>query len=339
MLKHLVLLLSLYMLAGCGFGRTDAVRRSTAPIVSCPTSPAAKVFTSAMCLCGDLSMVGSGLTVKGQDATVDVSGAFEVVGAHALEGDLFAGEVTGTGDLQVGGSLWARGDVVGVGALSVGRDLRAGGRVAGVGSVIVGGERRENQGSTARGCGCEEPLDVAAEVETAHQHNDNAAAQLAQHLDGVGGLELTLGSGTYFFDSISPVGDSNITIDGAVAIALEENLESVGALQFELTPGSTLDLFVAGDANLIGETTFSAATPGSVRLYVGGSVNLVGSGRLLASIYAPHSDLSLVGETVIEGSLVAHTLDGVGSLTLESAPSRVLGPESPQCTLAQVSPH
>ena len=56
----------LVVLSACGVERPSATSATfKAPMVSCPTSPAAQVFSQALCLCGDYQAVGQGLWVKG----------------------------------------------------------------------------------------------------------------------------------------------------------------------------------------------------------------------------------------------------------------------------------
>jgi hypothetical protein len=163
-------------------------------------------------------------------------------------------------------------------------------------------------------CGCDEAglLDVAAEVAAAKAANQNASIQT------VGNHQVTLSSGKYFFSGIDTVGQSTVTIDGAVFLYVEGSIDAVGLERFELTPGSTLDLFVSGDIRSVGSATLgSDADPGAVRLYIGGnqaSISTVGHSRLFGSIYAPTADLNLVGDTVLHGALFARSVSGVGSL-------------------------
>ena len=190
------------------------------------------------------------------------------------------------------------------------------------------------------GCGAEKVLDVAAAIERAKGKNDNAAAGLS--LDHVGRQTLTLGSGSYFFDGIETVGQHTLTVDGAVALYVSGSFEAVGQTGIVLTKGSTLDLYVDGDVSMVGDSSFgSAAGPGAVRLYVAGErkLQLVGKQKVVGSIYAPASDLELVGETTFEGALFARNVDGVGRLSVTFAAPVVAGPESELCKPTPVVPN
>mgnify|MGYP000929588867 CR=1 FL=1 len=62
------ILAALMAMSGCGVVATSSSSpfssngRSRQPVLSCPASPAKKVFTAAMCLCGDYQAVGEGVT-------------------------------------------------------------------------------------------------------------------------------------------------------------------------------------------------------------------------------------------------------------------------------------
>lgn len=342
----------LVLVTGCGLvpgGGGLAQRR--AKIVSCPTTPAPKVFSQALCLCGDYRAVGKGLWVKG--ASAGVNGRVEVVGQHTFESDLVSyGGVTGVGTLSVGGDLTSAGAVEGVGQLTVGGDLSAS-ALSGVGAVKVAGTLRcggevQSVGSLSSGargpyttpagppCACDaaQRLDVAAEIARLREKNDDAAIGLAPALKSVGDLTLALGSGQYYLSSFDTVGNTTLTVDGAVALAVDGALEAVGTLRFALTRGSTLDLYLKDGLQGVGDSLFGEGSdPGSVRLYVAGdkALQLVGQQKVVGAIYAPQADLELVGDTSLEGGLFARDVDGVGQLEVKFAAPVVLGPDSPQC--------
>lgn len=176
-----------------------------------------------------------------------------------------------------------------------------------------------------------------------HRHRPAELTDAGLELDqSVGEKTLTLGSGSYFFDGIVAVGQHTLTVDGAVALYVNGDFETVGATHLALTPGSTLDLYVDGDVQMVGDSSFGAgATPGAVRLYVAGErkVSLVGAQKVVGSVYAPNADLELVGETTFEGSLFARNVDGVGKLNVSFAAPVVATPESELCQPTEVVPN
>ena len=188
-------------------------------------------------------------------------------------------------------------------------------------------------------CACDgaQRLDVAARIQEAREHNDDAAIGLPRaEGQSVGDLTLSLGSGAYYLSSFETVGTTTLAIDGAVALAIDGALQSVGTTRFTLTKGSTLDLYLKDGIEGVGDSLFGAdAAPGSVRLYVAGSkaLQLVGQQKVVGAIYAPQADVEVVGDTTLEGGLFARNVEGVGALTVSFAAPVVLRPDSPQCAL------
>jgi hypothetical protein len=353
------LMSAVVVLVGCGLadGGAAGAARSREQIVSCPTSPAREVFQAALCLCGDYTAVGEGAWVQGGPA--GINGSMDVVGHHDFSGDVVAyGGVSGVGNLTVGGNLSTAGKVDGVGDVTVSGDLSAGSGVSNVGRLEVKGTLRtpeaEQWTGTATfgakgayvplagppcGCGAQQQFDVAAAIATAKAQNDNAAIGLSLS-QSVGEHALTLGSGSYFFEGISAVGQHTLTVDGAVALYVSGSFETVGQTHVVLTQGSTLDLYVDGDVNLVGETSFGEAGPGAVKLYVAGerTVSMVGGQKVIGSIYAPAADLELVGETTFEGALFARNVTGVGQLHVTFAAPVVATPDSDLCQVTAAIP-
>lgn len=310
---------------------------------ACPSSPAPKLFSRALCLCGDFDQVGE-LNVRaapsGAVGSVGVNGNTSLTGNPTVEGSWIAyrglggvgnlattgnvettGEVSGTGELRVGGDLVVGGDLSGVGQLSVAGKLRVAGKQSLVGNQQVGGLGPYTAPALPCGCEASQRFDVAGAVAEAKTRNDNAAAQLPT-VDVVGQYNLKLSSGRYYFESVRTLGDSLWQIDGSVAVFIDGNLDQVGDANIDVAPGATLDLYVSGSIHTVGSTRL-AARPGAVRLYVGGKAPMlvsVGDLSLVADLYAPEAEVSLVGDARVDGALFAHTLESVGSLALTYAP-------------------
>lgn len=343
-------------LTGCGLAvdggsSAPASRTSRQPVLSCPASPAKKVFNAAMCLCGDYRAVGDGAWVQGGPA--GINGSLDVVGRHTFSGDVVAyGGVSGVGNVSVGGNLSTAGLVDGVGDVEVAGDLSAASGVKGVGRLVVKGTLRtpeaeqwtgnatvgakgalEPLSGPPCGCGKERQLDLSTIMATAIERNDNQAAGLSLH-ESIGSRALTLGSGSYVFDGVKAVGAHDLTIDGAVAVYVKGDFKTVGSTHLKLTPGSTLDLYVDGEVKMVGDSSFGVgASPGAVKLYVAGArdLELVGSQRVVGSVYAPESDLELVGTSAFEGSLFVRNVQGVGRLDVTFAAPVVAEPGDELC--------
>jgi hypothetical protein len=112
-------------------------------------------------------------------------------------------------------------------------------------------------------------------------------------------------------------------------VFVDGDLTSVGSAQWRIAPGATLDLFVSGNVESVGD--FSAgdeAANGAFRLYVGGTeATAVGTTGFFGSLYAPNATVSYVGDARIVGALFAKNLEGTGSLTIEYG-SPVTTPQS-----------
>lgn len=347
-------LLTMLVLVGCGAPKSEWPQNpmtARAAVLSCPASPAKQVFGAAMCLCGDYRAVGEGAWVEGGAA--QLNGILDVVGTHHFSGDVIAyGGVSGVGALDVGGNLFTNGRVEGVGDVTVNGDLAAASGVSGVGQLAVKGTLRTPEADAWTGtaklgakggvaplpgppcaCGAEQRLDLAALIATAIERNDNPAAGLSLH-EHVGDHQVTLGSGSYVFDGMQTVGAHTVTIDGAVAMYVKGDFQAVGKTGLKLTPGSTLDLYVDGDVTLVGDSSFGeGASPGSVRVYVAGEreLSFVGGQRVVGSLYAPLSDLELVGASAFDGSLFVRNVEGVGSLEVRAGGQMVATPDSELC--------
>lgn len=351
------IVVSLVVLSGCGVSfdggdvARSASRTARQPVLSCPASPAKKAFASAMCLCGDYRAVGQGAWVQGGPA--GLNGSLDVVGRHDFSGDVVAyGGVSGVGDLVVGGSLSTAGAVDTVGDIEVAGDLNAASGLSGVGRLAVKGTLRTPEAEAWTGqasigakgpveplsgppcaCGKDQVLDVASVMATAIERNDNRSAGLSLH-ESIGERTLALGSGSYVFDGVKAVGAHTLTIDGAVALFVKGDFKTVGSTHLRLTPGSTLDLYIDGEVNMVGDSSFGeGASPGAVRLYVAGTrkLGLVGSQKVVGSLYAPASDLELVGQSSFDGALFVRNIDGVGQLNIAFAGQKVAAPGDELC--------
>lgn len=338
-------------LAGC-LGGAGGTSGASSGLGSCPPSPAPGLFTNALCLCGDLADVGAALVTQapgGGSASVGVNGRSDVVGDDHIGGDFVAyGGLGGTGRVRVDGSLVSTADVAGVGLLDVGHDLSVGGSLMNVGALSVGGTLRVNgvhsgigtQSVQATGayvapggppCACDGStfLDVAALVAAAKVNSVNAAHGLPTSLAAVGAEEVTLTTGSYYFDHVETVGRIHFVIDGVVALYLDGSLDTVGDGLVELKPNATLDLYVSGGVRTVGRLALGS-DPSALRLYVGGNgggaVLSVGLQTLFASIYAPTARIAFVGDTTIHGALFGHDLDGVGLLSIDYAAPQAPSP-------------
>lgn len=340
---------SLGLLAACGLSKPGPGSKRS-DLATCPSTPAQTLFSQALCVCEDYRDVGLGLTVTsptGAAADVGVNGTSHVVGRVKVAGTWTSWKgLTGTGFVTVRDHLLSTGDVGGVGLLEVGKDLSVGGNLSSVGKLEVGGTLRvagttqllpgskplAGTGPYAAPakppCGCDAStfFDVAKAVAEAKTQNDNAAAGLdptgAQGKVGV--QSLTLKTGRYYLSDVATIGKTNIVIDGAVALYVDGDVDSVGDEHLELGPGAVLDLYIAGSLRQVGHSALGdASRPGALRLYIGGSSPValsVGKQSIHGLVYAPTAAIAFVGDAQVNGALFARSLDAVGKLELGYAP-------------------
>ncbi|MBT8493423.1 MAG: hypothetical protein KJO07_10235, partial [Deltaproteobacteria bacterium] len=300
-------------------------------------SPALQLFDAAVCVCGDLDEVGR-LTVVGDIgvngysklvANAEVDGNWHaqlgLEGATwtSIDGDLTsAGQVSWVGDLAVAGDLSAM-DVDGVGELEVVGAARVGGQFDVVGESAIGSEADYAE-PAGPPCGCDQPLDIAAAVAAASEHNDNRAVGLPTTIEALGTESLTLATGSYYLDSLAGVGELDLIVDGQVSLFVEGSIASVGAHSVTLVDGATLELYVSGGIASVGALELGT-DPSALRLYVGGDQEIeldgVGDGAIAGLIYAPEATLSWVGDLQVHGAIFARDLDSVGDLEIVYVPA------------------
>lgn len=348
------------VLAGCGV--LDAQSNGDPP-GGAPDSPAnplcaasdakAAFGTNAVCVCEDLDLLGKGFIAKPTGeapANVGVNGTSWIVGVHEIGGSLIAMKgIAGVGDLTTHGNFSTAGDVLSVGFVTVKGDMMVGGMVKGVAlldvdgtlgvqdeSKLLGTQRFGRRGpyvAPAEPCGCGAPaVDVAAKVAEAR-----SSGKRLGDTTSVGRSALTLGTGSYYADSLGSLGVLELNVEGAAALSMGGSLDAIGLQRITVKPGATLDLYLEGGLATLGWSVVGeGASPGSVRIFVGGDRKLTlaaGLQPLNASIYAPKSVVALVGDTRLGGAVFAKRIVGAGRLAVDYAPPS--GAAAEQCLTPQ----
>jgi hypothetical protein len=331
----------------------------------CEPGSAPTLFPNALCICEDLQDIGAILVMKGptQDPpTFGINGKTRLASHLGAEGGVVAyGGLDAMANVDVRDSFVSNGNVSFAGRLKVGKDLMVGGSLHGLGMLEVGGTLGVSGAQTLLGgkfvgslgsysppggppcaCGPGQILDVKAEVAKAKAQNDNGVVQLPPSpVDVIGVAKLVLNSGRYYFATKRSVGYTNIVVNGAVKIYIDDNLDAVGYDRFKITEGSSLDLYVAGNVHTVGHMVYGEKHhPAAFRLYIGGSEQAtlqVGNQVFRGTVYAPRAKLAYVGRTRIEGSLLAKSLDSVGLLELFYA-RPTTGDSGEKCTPPGGSP-
>ncbi|MBW2731531.1 MAG: hypothetical protein JRH20_04005 [Deltaproteobacteria bacterium] len=310
----------------------------------CKSDDAPSIFSNALCLCGDLKETGVLLVKNGvttDPASFGVNGHVSAVAQVEVDGSMAAHSgLVAFANIEVQGSFWSTGDVNITGRLDVGNNMMVGGNVFGIGVLSVGGtlgvagndlilgdKSAEDEGpyeglaAPPCPCGADQVLDVAAKVSAARTANDNGAVGLpASPVSTIGVTRLVLNSGRYYFASKAGIGYTKIVANGAVSIFIDDDYEAIGYDTFEVTEGSSLDVYVAGNIKTVGNMVLgSRHHPSAFRIYIGGSEDItvqVGNNIFRGSIYAPRASLTWIGNTRVEGSLFANTVVSAGLLEL-----------------------
>lgn len=310
--------------------------------IGCPTEPPPEVFSKTLCVCEDLDAVGevyAGRSVDPAQPALAVNGRADLIDRVRVDGSFVARRgLDAIGDVEVGERFATAGnaDIVGdfrASQADIGGDLDGAGSVDIAGTLRLGGVN-DFVGDTRIGrqaayaspveppCGCSAGarFDVAAAVASARTDNDNAAHRVPTRLDQIGDAELRLGSGRYYFTGIDSIGDLLIVADGKVAIYVDGDIDSVGRDRIAITPGSTLDLHVAGNVSSVGDLELGNEHAAfAFRLYVGGTdvaIDSIGDAAFNASIYAPDAELHTIGDTYILGAALVRRIDAVGGLAV-----------------------
>jgi hypothetical protein len=265
----------------------------------------------------------AGHTLLAIDGSLTVaSPTSTLLAALEVRGDLrFNGGLTVAGPLQVARDAWFGGSVAPLTVATIGRDLhhQPGQLVEGRVAAGTGGRLIAEEFSIAPPCRCEahDLLDWLNVIDHASGENDNDSIQLGSALAGaLAGAELTLPCGAFYLDELKTLGSIQLRVTGRAALFVAGDVSSVGALRVELAPGAELDWFVGGNLDLAKATRVGDPTrPSALRIYVAGTaVSLVPREAVAASLYAPLSDIVLLGDADFYGSVFGHTLSALGDL-------------------------
>lgn len=329
-MKRTITITATLGLAACSGGaETTSVAQAICP----PTG----TFEHAVCVCDDLSQVGALFAKAGPSGpgSVGVNGRTDLVGYSESSGDWISWKGFSAVGATVGESLITPADASSTGDLHIGKDAMVGGNLTCVGqltvdgNLAVAGDERITGTTTVAArtafiapagppCNCDPStfFDVDAAVAAAGQ-----AASGTSSWSSVGEKEVRLSGGNYYVTAADVVGHTTIFVDAPSSVFVDGSLRQVGAEQWKLAPGATLDLFVSGDVTSVGQLIVgSASDPAAFRLYVGGTgktmVGAVGETRFYGSVYAPRAVVGYVGDAEVQGSIFAKAIDGVGRLTI-----------------------
>jgi hypothetical protein len=308
---------------------------------TCTGSIAETHFSNALCTCKNANVAGylrsrafnskKGTSVDlggsvGINQTyvtagfTDVGGALSIAGSESLA---FAGYLKTGGDLrvegktmvpgytEVGRDLWIANGYTDIGPLTVHRDLHGSSPVMAV-PITVHGKKIPDAVTVAPPCPCEakDILNVGGIVAEAKTDNDNATYAIDSRMLNIliGNIEVTLPCGKIYFEQIGGVGNVIFNVTGRVAVFVGGSVANTGNLEFRLSSGAEIDLFISGNLAVTGRAVFGQKErPAASRIYVGGSgdVFLTGYTEFVGNLYAPRSLVQGIGFENVYGSIFA----------------------------------
>jgi hypothetical protein len=315
-------------------------KSSTAKSVKVEGCAPSDTFSYAICTCENLTDVGqlivgagpSGSGSIGVNGTARFANHLKVDGSVVITDDLWAAtgsniqkdvhvghDLNFAGGASVEGNVSAGGRLLGAGLMSVGGTLNLGGANTFLGVFRSNGVGAYKAMPAPCGCGANQKVNVQAVVKAAAEKARAGDPFIASGaLIFAGASKITLHTGQYVFTDVAQLGRGKLVIDGNVVVYVTGDLLNIGYNDIEIRKGSTLDLYVAGRMTSIGYTPLgNPGEPSAFRLFVGGAGELqvaVGKQDFYGSIYAPNSKVVYVGDTLIEGSIIAQSLTGLGRL-------------------------
>lgn len=277
------------------------IRQATTP----PCSQAARLFSQALCACGQVAALGNLRTeAVGEDASAGSAAGADVRLQGSLRASGFSGPIAGdlwllseathevsSDSARILGDLYTRGPLALEGALRVQGDVWSGQGVSGSGSLSVAGDLYVDQGvatenvqvdgqtrsealPAATGCECDGTTERAISTWVA------AAQERARAVAHTGATaRLALPEGVVWAEAVTAEGDLTLEVTAPTGLFIEGDLTVAGDLRAELAVGAELGIFVAGDLTLGGAFQLAPeAHPAQTRVYVAGDVRLLAEG-------------------------------------------------------------
>jgi hypothetical protein len=315
----------------------------------CTASFAPARMSQALCSCGNLGTFGAIKTdafdsttqeaVPGT-AAVGANGAFEassvMIGGKltvaaptvVLTALLDARDLRLGGELQISGPLTVAGDawLAQAGkALSI--VLITGDLHVPPGKLLdesisrgVVGQLFTEEFAVAPPCRCDESsvLDWSTIIQSASAQNDNSKIGLTPQalVAPIQATSVTLPCGRYYVDGITGSSDLHLHIEGKVALFVAGDVLSTGQLRVTLGADAELDWFIGGGLDFeravqVGDVE----RPAALRVYVAGEGRLsVPQPYVFGNLYAPRSDVALLGDADFHGSLFGRSVTSPKSI-------------------------
>jgi cytoskeletal protein CcmA (bactofilin family) len=236
------------------------------------------------------------------DNTEDVDGDLSTASNWMVTGPAHVG-----GNATVGGRLDARNSVRIDGVLRVASDVSSG-----VEATTIMNDVRDVPAPLS----CEGAPDVVAIADAAAQRP--GVADEGETLAAVSEpTHLTLGCGTYRFDSWGVDNDLTLRVEGKTVIVVDGDMRIASPTHVVVAPGGSLDFVVTGGLQIENTLSIDGAP---TWLAVAGDVKIASPTRLTGWLVAPKSEVLADNTLDVDGALL------VGSLRVAS-PVTVAGSE------------
>jgi hypothetical protein len=266
------------------------------------------------------------ITLIGGSLTVAAPTASPLLPLLDVRGDLrFAGELQVSGPLSVARDAWFAESATVLALATIGRDVH---QVPGKTldeSISRGtnGQVISEAFTVAPPCRCDasQVMDWTTVIAGAALQNDNPSIGLttAALIQPAGAIALTLPCGSFYLDGIASAGDLHLSVVGRVALFVAGDVLASAQLSVQLATGAELDWFIGGQLDLATTTAQvgDAERPAALRIYVAGEGQLsVPSDYVFANLYAPRSDVALLGKADFYGSIFGQTVSSAKSISV-----------------------
>jgi hypothetical protein len=159
-----------------------------------------------------------------------------------------------------------------------------------------------------------DPLNVASLVET----NKPSGSPTPITLSGKQTKTL-VAPGTFYLTGLSLSGQSKLTVTGTgnATMFIDGNLSLSGQSSFIITNGTKLTIYITGNISITGGGISNQGSPIDLTIYASASkgtqVAISGNSDLSGALYAPLSNISITGNSVIMGVVRGMTVTGSGN--------------------------
>jgi hypothetical protein len=280
----------------------------------CTAGVARRLFSYALCSCGDLTLTGGVATIDmfdsrqgpyssregsgsiGVNASLSEEAGTATMGTAVIAGSgflatgpmSFYGDVKSNAAINLSGfgvsfqrDLWVNADIHGILTATVQRDVYQTAGFSGADSLPRSGSLYRRDVAVPPPCPCRDAalLDIAGIVASARTDNDNddlgvSSAALTTLLSS-GSAPAGFACGRFALGSVEIGADFSSATTGRMALFVDGDLTLHSDFGASLEPGAELDVFVTGDLRLAGPGRIGTETrPAALRLYIAGAAPL-----------------------------------------------------------------